>query len=116
MDIENQVETVAGNSAEAYIEQKLKGVLEYTLTVGGEWNNYTTNHMVIRFVDEASNVDLRISFADIVQGSSVTYNTIGKTSEGRNINIFRGAIGSNIVYVSIEGTSTDHIKCYGCDF
>lgn len=116
LDIENQVETVAGNSAEAYIEQKLKGVLEYTLTVGGEWRNYTTNHMVIRFVDEASNVDLRISFADIVQGSSQTYNTIGQTSEGRQINIYRGAIGSNIVYVSIAGTSTDHIKCYGCDF
>lgn len=117
LDIVNQVETVAGNSAETYIEQKLKGVLEYTLTVSGEWRNYTTNHMVIRFVDEASNVDLRISFADIVQGSSVTYNTIGKTSDGnRNINIYRGAIGSNIVYISIEGTSTDHIECYGCDF
>lgn len=112
LDIENQVET----AADAYIEQKLKGVLEYTLTVSGQWENYTTNHMVIRFVDEASNVDLRISFADIVQGSSQTYNTIGQTSEGRQINIFRGAIGSNIVYVSIAGSSTDHIKCYGCDF
>ena len=120
VDIESQVQTVAAaageDAAETYIEQKLKGVLEYTLTVGGQWESYTTTHMIARFVDESSGLDYRIPFSSIVQGSAQTYYTIGKTSEGRNINIFRSAIGINTVYVSIEGTSTDYIKCYGCDF
>ena len=120
VDIENAIDTAVDtalpDAVSNYIESELDGTLEYTLQQFATWKYYDTEYEKIRIVDANNNIDTKMNFAGLPQGSDTNYVSIGQTSNGAVINMYRGSLASKRVYISTTSTTSDVIQCYGCDF